>query len=165
MGVALVAFQLEELVRRVFMATMRFWRLVVIDSAAVVSALAVIGIWTAFAPVAIITFFTALGVGQLIGIGVGVAMLPVPERTLVSLRGAAIKTVAGFGAWRGRRSPSRRRPHRDAGRGDGGGGVGPRSVNLSWHAFTSPLCSCRCRVWGLTSSRPMFGTGRWFCRF
>jgi hypothetical protein len=28
-------------------------------------------------------------------------MLPATERTLVSLRGAAIKTVAGFGAWRG----------------------------------------------------------------
>ena len=65
------------------------------------SALAVIGIWTVSAPVGIVTFFIALAVGQLIGIGVGVAMLPAPERTLVTLRGAAIRTVAGFGAWRG----------------------------------------------------------------
>ena len=101
MGLALVAFQLEELVRRVFMATMHFWRLVIIDSAAVISAFAVIGIWALIEPVAITTFFIALGIGQLIGIGVGVAMLPASERTLVSLRGAAIKTVAGFGAWRG----------------------------------------------------------------
>ncbi len=101
MGLALVAFQLEELIRRVFMATMRFWRLVIIDSAAVLSAFAVVGIWAVIEPVAITTFFIALGVGQLIGIGVGVAMLPAPERTLVSLRGAAIKTVAGFGLWRG----------------------------------------------------------------
>jgi O-antigen/teichoic acid export membrane protein len=101
MGLALVAFQLEELVRRVFMATLRFWRLVIIDSAAVISAFAVIGIWALIEPVPIITFFIALGIGQLIGIGVGVAMLPASERTLVSLRGAAIKTVAGFGAWRG----------------------------------------------------------------
>ena len=101
MGLALVAFQLEELVRRVFMATMHFWRLVILDSAAVFSALAIVGIWALVAPVTILTFFIALGVGQLIGIGVGVAMLPATERTLVSLRGAAIKTVAGFGAWRG----------------------------------------------------------------
>ena len=101
LGLALVAFQLEELIRRVFMATMRFWRLVIIDSAAVVSAFALIGIWARVEPVAIATFFIALGVGQLIGIGVGVAMLPPTERTLVPLRGAAIKTVAGFGAWRG----------------------------------------------------------------
>jgi O-antigen/teichoic acid export membrane protein len=101
MGLALVAFQLEELVRRVFMATMHFWRLVIIDSAAVVSAFAVVGIWALIETVTITTFFIALGVGQLIGIGVGVAMLPASERTLVSLRGAAIRTVAGFGAWRG----------------------------------------------------------------
>jgi O-antigen/teichoic acid export membrane protein len=101
MGLALVAFQLEELVRRVFMATMHFWRLVIIDSAAVVSAFAVVGIWAPIEPVTITTFFIALGVGQLIGIGVGVAMLPASERTLVSLRGAAIRTVAGFGGWRG----------------------------------------------------------------
>jgi hypothetical protein len=101
MGLALVAFQLEELIRRVFMATMRFWRLVILDSAAVVSAFALIGIWALVEPVAILTFFIALGVGQLIGIGVGVAMLPATERTLVPLRGAAIRTVAGFGAWRG----------------------------------------------------------------
>jgi O-antigen/teichoic acid export membrane protein len=101
MGLALVAFQLEELVRRIFMATMRFWRLVVIDSAAVVSALALVGIWALVEPVTIATFFVALAVGQSIGIGVGVVMLPATERTVVPLRGAAIKAVAGFGAWRG----------------------------------------------------------------
>ena len=51
MGLALVAFQLEELVRRVFMATMRFWRLVILDSAAVLSALALVGIWALVEPV------------------------------------------------------------------------------------------------------------------
>ena len=101
MGLALVAFQLEELVRRIFMATMRFWRLVILDTAAVLSALALVAIWALTGPVTIVTFFIALGVGQLIGVGVGVAMLPATERTLVSMRGAAIKTVAGFGAWRG----------------------------------------------------------------
>ena len=101
MSMALVAFQLEELVRRVFMATMRFWRLVIIDSAAVASSLAVIGIWAAVRPVAIVTFFLGLGVGQLVGIVVGVAMLPASEWTVVPLRGAAIKAVAGFGVWRG----------------------------------------------------------------
>lgn len=101
MGVALVAFQFEELVRRVFMATMRFWRLVIIDSAAVLTALAIVGIWALNARVEIATFFVALLVGQIAGIVVGVLMLPAAERALVSLRGAAIKQVAGFGAWRG----------------------------------------------------------------
>lgn len=101
MGLALVAFQLEELVRRVQMATMRFWRLLVIDSAAVITALALVGVWALLAPVTLSTFFLGLLVGQLVGIGVGVALLPAEERVLVSLRGAAIRAVVGFGAWRG----------------------------------------------------------------
>lgn len=101
MGLALVAFQVEELIRRVFMATLRFWRLVIIDTAAVITALSIVGIWALLGPVQISTFFVALLVGQLVGIGVGIAMLPAAERTLVPLRGAAIKQVAGFGGWRG----------------------------------------------------------------
>jgi O-antigen/teichoic acid export membrane protein len=101
MALALVAFQIEELIRRVFMATMRFWRLVVIDSAAVISTLGLIGVWALVQPVTVAAFFIALAVGQSIGITVGVLMLPAAERTLVPLRGAAIKLVAGFGAWRG----------------------------------------------------------------
>ena len=101
MGLALVAFQLEELVRRVLMATLRFWRLLVIDSAAVVTALALVGGWALVRPVTLATFFVGLLVGQLVGIVVGIALLPAEERVLVSLRGAAVRSVAGFGAWRG----------------------------------------------------------------
>lgn len=97
---ALGAFQLEELVRRVFMATMHFWRLVVIDSTAVLCSLATIGISALVSTVGIATFFLGLLIGQLAGIVVGVAMLPVGERRLVSLRGAGIRTVAAFGSWR-----------------------------------------------------------------
>jgi O-antigen/teichoic acid export membrane protein len=100
-GAALLLFQLEELVRRVFMATMRFWNLVLIDSSAVVTALLVVlaswlGGWTSIG-----SFLLALLVGQSVGLLVGVAMLPGPERRLVSLRGAAIADVLGFGGWRG----------------------------------------------------------------
>src|SRR5918998_2657483 len=101
MGGALVAFQLEELVRRVQMATMRFWRLLVIDTAAVITALVLVGVWALVAPVTLATFFTGLLVGQVVGIVVGIVLLPAEERVLVSLRGAAIRAVAGFGAWRG----------------------------------------------------------------
>lgn len=101
MGFALMAFQVEELVRRVFMATMRFWRLVLIDTSAVLTALSVVGVWAAASTVHISTFFVALLVGQLVGVVVGVAMLPPAERALAPLRGAAIRAVASFGAWRG----------------------------------------------------------------
>ena len=101
MGLALVAFQLEELVRRIFMATMRFWFLVIIDSAAVVTALTIVGVWSAGHQPQLSTFFVGLLVGQIVGLAVGIAMLPNSERRLVSLRGAAIRNVAGFGIWRG----------------------------------------------------------------
>ena len=101
MGSALAVFQLEELVRRVHMATLRFWRLLVIDSAAVVTALVLVGVWALIAPVTLSTFFTGLLVGQVVGVLVGIALLPADERVLVPLRGAAVRTVVGFGAWRG----------------------------------------------------------------
>lgn len=101
MGLALVAFQLEELVRRVFMASMRFWGLVVIDSAAVLTSLGIVAVWSIGHPPRLSTFFIGLLVGQVVGMVVGIAMLPSAERRLVSLRGAAITQVAGFGAWRG----------------------------------------------------------------
>ena len=101
MAGALVTFQVEELVRRIFMATMRFWRLVIIDSAAAVTALGIVGVWATIDPVALSTFFIALLAGQLVGVVVGLMMLPSAERRLVPLRVAAIREVAGFGAWRG----------------------------------------------------------------
>lgn len=101
MGLALVAFQLEELVRRVHMATMRFWRLLIVDGAAVVTALVLVGVWALLTPVTITAFFTGLLVGQVVGIVVGIVLLPADERVLVPLRGAAIRSVAGFGTWRG----------------------------------------------------------------
>jgi O-antigen/teichoic acid export membrane protein len=100
-ALALAAFQLEELVRRLYTATMRFWRLMIIDGAAVTTALAVLGAVGLFARIDLGSFLLGLAAGQFAGIVVGVCMLPAAERRLVSLRGAAVRAVAGFGAWRG----------------------------------------------------------------
>lgn len=45
-------------------------------------------------------FLAALAVGQLAGIVVAWLMLPVQERSRASLRGARLRRIAGFGAWR-----------------------------------------------------------------
>ena len=100
-GAALLVFQLEELVRRVFMATMRFWHLVVIDSTAVITALLTVGVCWLTGWTSIGAFLLALFIGQSVGLVVGIVMLPGHERTLVSLRGAQIAQVLGFGGWRG----------------------------------------------------------------
>lgn len=100
MASALAAFQLEELLRRVFMATMRFWRLVIIDSTAILTALAVIGVGAVLGDLGISTFLFALLIGQVAGLTVGLPMLPPSERVVAPLRGSAIAEVVSFGAWR-----------------------------------------------------------------
>lgn len=98
---ALVAFQFEELIRRTFMGVMQFWRLVVVDTAAVGVALAMIVAFAATGTIAIESFFTALLVGQIAGIVVGLALMPATERVWVRLRGSEFRSVGAFGAWRG----------------------------------------------------------------
>lgn len=100
-GAALVVFQLEELIRRLFMATLHYWRLVVVDSCAVLVALGVVGVAAAVHHVDLTTFFAALLTGQFLGAVLGILLLPAEERVLVPTRGAWLRTVADFGAWRG----------------------------------------------------------------
>lgn len=98
---ALVAFQFEELVRRILMGVMQFWRLVILDSVAVVTALAIIGTSAAMRMITIESFFAALLTGQLAGIVVGIMLLPAAERKWERMRGSDLRPVAAFGAWRG----------------------------------------------------------------
>ncbi|MEA4945871.1 MAG: hypothetical protein VB080_15730 [Propionicimonas sp.] len=98
---ALMAFQFEELIRRVFMGVMQFWRLVILDSVAVGTALAIITVFALTHSITVEAFFAALLVGQLAGILVGIILLPREERIWLSMRGASLRYVASFGAWRG----------------------------------------------------------------
>lgn len=101
MGFALVVFQLEELTRRLLMASLQSWRLVAVDAVAAVTGLGFIAVWAWLGPVSLIAFFWALLVGQLAGLAAGIALLPAVERSVVSMRGAGVRAVAAFGMWRG----------------------------------------------------------------
>lgn len=94
-------FQLEEIIRRIFMARMAFWRLVVIDTSALVVTLAVTVGSSLAAVQGMGSFLAAIALGQIAGCVAGLVMLPAQERRLVSLRGAAIREVVDFGGWRG----------------------------------------------------------------
>ena len=98
---ALVAFQFEELVRRVFMGLMQFWRLVVVDTVALVIALGIIATAAATRTITVESFFAALLVGQTAAIGAGILLLPAAERVWAPMRGSDRREVAAFGAWRG----------------------------------------------------------------
>lgn len=98
---ALAAFQCEELIRRLHMGLMRFWRIVIMDAVAVGTALAIIALTVLGDGATIGSFFLALLVGQVAGIAVGIALLPQHERYWAPLRGSAFTMVGAFGSWRG----------------------------------------------------------------
>lgn len=98
---ALAAFQFEELVRRVFMGVMQFWRLVIVDTVAVVTALAVVVTVGLTGTITIEAFFAALLAGQVAGLVPAIALLPAKERVWAPMRGSDFGPVAAFGAWRG----------------------------------------------------------------
>lgn len=100
-GLAMLSFQLEELLRRVFMATMLYFRLMILDGAVVVASLSVIGIWSLLGQVSLEAFFIALISGQLAGLLSGLALLPPQERYWAPMRHTRIREVATFGMWRG----------------------------------------------------------------
>lgn len=98
---AAALFQLEEVARRLLMATLRFWWLVAVDSAALVVAMLALVVASVLGTVTLASFFLAVAAGQLAGLLVAVALAQARERLLVSLRGARIREVASFGRWRG----------------------------------------------------------------
>ncbi|MCB0910799.1 MAG: hypothetical protein KDB60_04185 [Propionibacteriaceae bacterium] len=100
-ALALGAFQLEDLARRVLMATMRFWRLVVVDSTALLFTLSTMGIWYLAAPITVEVFLLAVFVGQTAGLVAGLILIPRDERRLVPITWTGIRQVAGFGMMRG----------------------------------------------------------------
>ena len=100
-GLASALFQVEEILRRLFMAQLRFWRLVVVDTTALLGAVATVGVGAWWGPVSLTTLLVGLAVGQALASVVALAMLSPHERRLVGLRGASLGAVTSFGVWRG----------------------------------------------------------------
>jgi O-antigen/teichoic acid export membrane protein len=101
-GLATTAFIVEDSLRRLLMASMRFWALPVLDTVALVASLVVLAVEAARpGPLGLSDFMLALLVGQLAGGVAAAAQLPSVERRLAALRPAAMAEVARFGRWRG----------------------------------------------------------------
>lgn len=100
-AVATAVFQLEEVLRRVLMAALRFWTLLVVDAAAVGSTLIALAVLAANGGIEVASFLVAIAIGQSVGVIVAVLVLPVPERRLVPFAAPAFRRVLSFGGWRG----------------------------------------------------------------
>ena len=98
---ASVSFQTAEVMRRVFMATLRFWYLIVVDTVALLASLASLVVLVAERRVAVGTFLVAIAVGQTMACLAAYSLLPKHDRALVLPRRGARRAVAAFGLWRG----------------------------------------------------------------
>ena len=99
-GLATTTFLVEDTVRRLLMATMQFWRIVVVDLTAMVASLIVILGAAVADNLSLAVMLFALAVGQVAAIVIGWVLLPRSERTIVRMRAPAIGAIANYGTWR-----------------------------------------------------------------
>ena len=97
---ATVAFVLEDALRRLLMAQLRFWRIVVMDASALVGSLLLLAAAAKAGPLTLGSFLAALAVGQAVGMVVGIALQPRAERYVVAFVTGGYREVAGYGSWR-----------------------------------------------------------------
>lgn len=101
LGAALAVFLLEDALRRLLMASMRFWSIVLVDCAGLVVSLGTLALATLSGPLGIDTFLFALLLGQTAAGVAAIPLLPRVERRLAPWRPAAMAEVGRFGFWRG----------------------------------------------------------------
>ncbi|WP_394553140.1 lipopolysaccharide biosynthesis protein [Agromyces sp. MMS24-JH15] len=93
-------FAVEELVRRFLMASLRFWRVVVVDAVAfAVAILVLLGSWLIGEP-SLFGFVAAVAAGQFVAAIVGIVLLPKGERRVVPFVRGGYREVFRYGSWR-----------------------------------------------------------------
>lgn len=99
-AVAVALFALEELMRRLLMANMAFWRVFMIDAAAFAVSIAGVIVSALLGALTIEAYLLAISFGQVAAIAVGVALLPREERFVVGLLRSGYRAVIAYGTWR-----------------------------------------------------------------
>lgn len=97
---ATAAFVMEDTFRRLLMANLHFWRIVLVDLTALVSSVLVVAIDALVTEPSLSHFLVALMIGQVAASIVAVILVPAEDRYLVTMRSAALGAVASFGGWR-----------------------------------------------------------------
>ena len=96
-GGATFCFLIEDALRRLLMATLKFWRIVALD---LTSLLTMVAILVLAPTVTLAWLFLALMIGQVAAIAIGICLLPQRERWLASPFPADYAAVARYGIWR-----------------------------------------------------------------
>ena len=95
-----VAFVVEDTLRRMLMASMRFWSIVLVDLASLVGSVGVIAVAGVVGDVTLAHFLGGLLVGQLLATVVGVALLPRADRWWARGVRPERAVVFEYGKWR-----------------------------------------------------------------
>lgn len=100
-GAVVTAFIVEELLRRLLMANLRFWSVVSVDATAFIGALGMVILFRLTGGnLSMSELLLSLLAGQLLAMGLGVVRVPDVERGEVSLRDPDVKSVLRYGSWR-----------------------------------------------------------------
>ncbi|HKT57443.1 MAG TPA: hypothetical protein VJR25_11795 [Microbacterium sp.] len=99
-AVAVAFFVIEEVFRRLLGANMKFHRILVIDSAGFVVALAVLGVALLLHGLSLAVFFAAIGAGQIFATLLGAVLVPKADRWMPGLWPGSYGAVFGYGTWR-----------------------------------------------------------------
>jgi O-antigen/teichoic acid export membrane protein len=100
LAAATAAFLTADLGRRLLMAALRFWHLVIVDGAGFLAAMTVLATAASSGTVSLGDVLLALAVGQGTACLVALACLPAGERARPELRWGGMREVFGFGGWR-----------------------------------------------------------------
>jgi O-antigen/teichoic acid export membrane protein len=101
-ALAMVAFVIEEVVRRLLMASFAFHRVAIADLSGFAVTLAIVlGVEFAAGGASLATFLFGIAIGRGVAIGVAVVLLPRDDRRLVPFQRGGFREVAGYGTWRG----------------------------------------------------------------
>lgn len=100
-GLAAAVFVLEELVRRMLMASLRFWHVVAVDATCLLVTIAWLAVFKMLdGRLLMRDLLSSLVVAQLCGLLVGVGLLPRVERWWASMRHSQWRAVIRYGRWR-----------------------------------------------------------------
>jgi O-antigen/teichoic acid export membrane protein len=99
-AVAMAIFVTADLSRRMLMANLRFWRLVIVDSFALAATLFFLGAFTLGGPLELNHFIAALATGQAVACLLALTQLPPSERTLGVRGWGDWRAVLNYGLWR-----------------------------------------------------------------
>lgn len=99
-ALAAVLFMLEEVGRRLLMALLHFWTVVLADLVGLTVTLASLGLWARRGDVSLAVCFAAIAVGQAAALVVIVVLLPRSERWLAAPSTERLREVWSYGRWR-----------------------------------------------------------------